>query len=188
MGDLGKKIAVVQGAPSAQVQQLFGMLVERWQPSLRLAGVVAEDHDLVDRACSAGFLRSLADGERFPIFQDLGPGAKACHLAGDGATAAAAAVRRDIAAGCDLVILSKFGKLEAEGGGLRDAFGAAIEAGVPLLTSVSARFVAAWESFAAPLFVIVPDDADRIEAWWRSVRPPASTPPHSLSPQTTTAP
>ena len=46
---------------------------------------------------------------------------------------AAAAVRRDIAAGCDLVVLSKFGKLEAGGGGLRDAFGAAIEAGVPVL-------------------------------------------------------
>jgi Protein of unknown function (DUF2478) len=171
MGDLMKQIAVVQDVPSAQVQQLFQALVERWRPSACLAGAVAEDHGLADRACSAGFLRSLGNGERFPIFQDLGPSAPACHLAGDGAVMAAAAVQRDIAAGCDLVVLSKFGKLEAEGRGLRDAFGAAIEARIPVLTSVSARFAAAWESFAAPLFVVVPDDVDRIDAWWQAVRP-----------------
>jgi hypothetical protein len=181
MGDLVKKIAVVQGVPSAQVQQLFQTLVDRWQPTACLAGVIAEDHGLADRACSAGFLRSLGDGKRFPIFQDPGPGAQACHLAGDGALTAAAAVRRDIAGGCDLVVLSKFGKLEAEGGGLRDAFGAAIEAGIPMLTSVSAKFATAWESFAAPLFVVVPDDADRIDAWWQAVRSRAPATPRNLS-------
>jgi hypothetical protein len=31
-------------------------------------------------------------------------------------------VREDIAAGCDLVVLNKCSKLEAAGGGLRDAF------------------------------------------------------------------
>jgi hypothetical protein len=170
-----KKITVAQGMPSAQVQELFRTLLGRWQSSARLAGVVAEDHGLADRACSAGFLRSLGTGERFSIFQDLGPGSTTCHLAEAGALAAAAAVRRDIAAGCDLVLLNKFGKLEAAGGGLRDAFGAAMEAGVPVLTSVSSAFAAAWESFAAPLFVVVPADADRIDAWWNTVRsaPPA---------------
>ena len=39
-----KKIAVVQGVPSAQVQELFQTLVDRWQPSVRLAGAIAEDH------------------------------------------------------------------------------------------------------------------------------------------------
>jgi hypothetical protein len=178
-----KKIAVVQGVPSAQVQELFQTLVGRWQPSARLAGVVAEDHGLADRACSAGFLRSLGNGERFPIFQDLGPSSTTCHLAEAGALAAADAVRRDIAAGCDLVLLNKFGKLEAAGGGLRDAFGAAMEAGVPILTSVSSGFAAAWQSFAAPLFVVVPADADRIDVWWNAVRsrPPAMTDTASIS-------
>jgi Protein of unknown function (DUF2478) len=118
-----RKIAVVQGAPSAQVQELFQTLVDRWQPSVRLAGAIAEDHGLADRACSAGFLRSLGNGQRFPIFQDLGPGSTTCHLAEAGALAAADAVRRDIAAGCDLVLLNKFGKLERpeEGFAMRSA-------------------------------------------------------------------
>lgn len=170
-----KKIAVVQGAPSADVQALFRTLVERWRRSARLAGVIAEDHGLPDRACSAGYLVSLSSGERFQIFQDLGPGSKGCHLAAAGALAAAEAVRRDIAAGCDLVVLSKFGTLEKNGGGLRDAFTAAIAADLPVLTSASPAFDAAWQSFAAPLSTTLPADARRIEAWWQSVRPPPSS-------------
>src|SRR3546814_9211007 len=123
-----KRVAVVQGAPGAVVQDLFGKLAARWQASMRLAGVLAEDHGLADRACSAGYLRSLSGPERFPIFEDRGPGSTACHIEGAGALTAAEAVRRDIARGFDLVLLSQFGKLEAGGGGLRDAFGAAITA------------------------------------------------------------
>ena len=167
-----KKIAVVQGAPSAEVQVLFQSLVDRWRPSMRLAGVVAEDHGLPGRACTAGYLVNVASGERFPIFQDLGAGSKDCHLSGVGGLSAAQAVRRDIEAGCELVLLSKFGRLERDGGGLREAFVAAIEAGVPVLTSVSTTFVPAWQSFAAPWSTTVPADADSIEAWWQTVRPP----------------
>jgi hypothetical protein len=166
-----KKIAVVQGAASAQVQDLFRTLADRWRSTVRLAGVVAEDHGLPDRACSAGYLRSLGNDERFAIFQDLGPGSSGCHLDGAGVSMAADAVQRDIAAGCDLVMLSKFGKLEANGGGLRDAFSAAIGAGVPVLTSVSPAFEQPWQRFATPLFEIVPADDERIEAWWKEVCP-----------------
>jgi hypothetical protein len=105
------------------------------------------------------------------MFQDLGPGSSGCHLDAAGVTQASDAVQRDIAQGCDLVVLSKFGKLEAGGGGLRDAFSAAFEAGVPVLTSVSGALEEPWRHFATPLFAIVPADAARIEAWWREVRP-----------------
>ena len=165
------KIAVVQNAPGLDVEHLFRTLTDRWRRSLRLAGVVAEDHGLADRACRAGFLRSLASDERFPMFQDLGPHSTACHLDGAGVTMAAEAVRSDIARGCDLVVLSKFGKLEAAGGGLRAAFDAAIEAGLPVLTSVGNSFLSAWEAFAAPLFVVLPADLAKLEQWRQDVRP-----------------
>src|SRR5215468_4747998 len=112
-----KRIAVVRGAPSATIQELFRSLIHQWRSTARVAGVVAETHGLVDRACGAGFLRSIATGEIFPIFQDLGPGSTACHIDAAGALKAATAVRRDIVAGCDLVVLSKFGKLEEARGG-----------------------------------------------------------------------
>jgi hypothetical protein len=105
-------------------------------PEVRLAGLVTESHGLADRHCQAGYLWILATGARFSIFQDLGPGVALCHLDGVGAIAAAATVQNDIAAGCDLVLLNKFGKLEIAGDGLAGVFRALITAGFPLLTSV----------------------------------------------------
>ena len=110
-----------------------------------MAGLVAESHGLADRHRQAGYLRNLTTGARFSIFHDLGPGVAMCHLDGVGAVAAAAAVRSDIAAGCDLVLLNKFGKLEIAGDGLASAFRAAITAGLPLLTSVSPAHDEAWD-------------------------------------------
>jgi glutathione S-transferase len=115
------RIAVVRGASNATIQEIFQSLADEWSRSARVAGVLAEHHGLADRACSAGFLRSILTGERFPIFQDLGPGSTTCHLDGGAMLSATEAVQRDIAAGCDLVLLNKFGKLEAANSGLADA-------------------------------------------------------------------
>ena len=137
MEETAEIIAVVRGASNAEIQVTFRALADTWRPDVRLAGLVVENHGLADRHCQAGYLRSLTTGARFSIFHDLGPGAAMCHLDGTGAIAAAAGVQRDIATGCDLVLLNKFGKLEAAGDGLASAFRAVIAAGLPLLTSVS---------------------------------------------------
>jgi hypothetical protein len=165
-----KRIAVVQGAPGAVIQDLFGALAERWSPALRVAGIVAESHDLADRRCSAGYLRRVAGRERFSIFEDLGPGSTACHLDEEGAAIAAEAARRDIAAGCDVVLLSKFGKLEATGKGLWRAFTATNEAHVPLLTSVSPAVTKAWQNFAGAGFIVLPADEIAVDTWLDTVR------------------
>ena len=122
MEETTKIIAVVRGASNCQIQAIFRALADKWQPDVRLAGLVAENHGLPDRHCQAGYLRNLTTGARFSIFHDLGRGVAMCHLDGGGAVAAAAAVQRDIAAECDLVLLNKFGKLEIAGDGLASAF------------------------------------------------------------------
>jgi hypothetical protein len=163
-------VAVVRGAPNVEIQAIFRASVERWKNELRLAGVVAEDHGLRDRSCEAGYLRSLATGTRFSILPAPAVGTTACDLDGAGALAAAAAARRDIARGCDLVVLNKFGKLEAEGNGLADAFRAALAAGLPLLTSVSPAQDRPWRQFADRAFTVLPADPAVIEQWRRAVQ------------------
>ena len=80
MDDPAKMIAVVRGGSNADVEQTFRTLVDRWRPTVRLAGLVAEGHGLADRACNAGFLRNVATAERFSIFHDLGPCVwEVCH-------------------------------------------------------------------------------------------------------------
>ena len=49
MSQIAPKIAVVQGAPSAVVQDLFQSFAERWRPSVRLAGVLAEPEHAPER-------------------------------------------------------------------------------------------------------------------------------------------
>ena len=100
----------------------------------------------------------------------LGPGVADCHLDGIGAVAAATTVERDIAQSCDLVLLNKFGKLEAAGGGLAGAFRVALAAGVPLLTSVSPAHDEAWRQFAKREFAILPADPAAIDLWRRAAQ------------------
>jgi hypothetical protein len=170
MEDTTKIIAVVRGAPNVEIQAILRALADKWRPDVRVAGLVAEDHGLADRHCQAGYLRNLLTGARFSIFNDLGPAVAMCHLDGIGAVAAAATVQTDIAAGCDLVLLNKFGKLEIAGDGLASAFRAAITAGLPLLTSVSPAHNEAWRRFVDQEFAVLPPDPAAIDLWRRSVQ------------------
>lgn len=163
-------IAVVRGSSGDTIEDLLCSVADRFGRSVRVAGVVAEGHGLADRACNAGYLRNVRSDERFSIFADAGAGSTVCHLDGSGALSASDAVRRDIAAGCDLVILSKFGKLEAAGDGLYGSFRAAIEARIPLLTSVSATHDEAWRALAPSSSVVLPADIAEIDRWWETVR------------------
>ena len=96
MHPAAKTVAVVRGAPSPIIEPVMGAVVDRLQPEFRLAGAIAEDHGLLERSCSAGYLRNITTGERFSIFHDLGPGSTVCHLTGDGAREAATTVERDM--------------------------------------------------------------------------------------------
>ncbi|WP_315700733.1 MULTISPECIES: DUF2478 domain-containing protein [unclassified Bradyrhizobium] len=142
------QIVALQGAASAVIQGMLHDFAARLSATgLRVVGVVesAADHD---HPCKSMVLRSLDDDRVFSISQDLGPGSQACSLAPEGLALACAAVQEQIARGTDIVILSKFGKQEAMGRGLSDAFGTAIAAGVPIITSVSPALMSEWRNFA----------------------------------------
>ena len=166
-GSDDKTIAVVTGASTEEVQALLAAIALR--VGGRVAGVVEENPDAAARGRGGAKLRSLRTGQDFPIFQDLGPSSLACRLDAGGVVAACAQVEQDIAAGCDLVVLSKFAKLESERSGLMPAFAAAMAAHVPILTSVSPKFAEAWDRFADPLFVVLPAREAAVMDWWRGL-------------------
>jgi hypothetical protein len=177
------QIAVVQGAASEVVQSLLRAFVAGLPADVRTAGVIEDPFTPQEGECAAGDLRSLSDGRRFQMLQDLGPGAAACRLDADGVVSACEAVLQGIATGCDLVVLNKFGKIEADRSGLAPAFASAAQAGLPILTSVAPRFTEAWDRFAAPYYVILPPDLGAIEAWWRGVRMSPEPCPSAEAPQ-----
>lgn len=161
------KIAVVQGASSADIQQLFRAFTGEWRESVRIAGIVEDAGG--DGPCNGGRLLGLADGARYSIFHDVM--SDGCNVSPDRALSAGQAIAQHIAAGCDLVIISKFGRLEAEQkGGLLPAFIAAAEANVPILTSVSPKFEPVWAAFTENAHVTLPPDREAIEQWWLAQR------------------
>jgi nucleoside-triphosphatase THEP1 len=159
----------VVDAPGAAVQALFTEAVAAWRESgVKVVGVVAEAHGLADRSCGAGFLRDIQSGRPFTIYLQERPAHTSCHLDADGVNAACAMVRRQIP-GSDLVVLSKFGKLEAMGSGLADAFHAAIAAGKPILTSVSDKHRDTWRVMM-PDATSLPADHAALRRWWQAAR------------------
>ena len=159
------RITALQGASSAEIQNLLRDFAAQLASSgLRVAGVVECVAD-ISHPCKSMALRSLDDGSMFSISQDLGPGSQACNLDPEGLVMACAAVQASIAHGADLVILSKFGKQEAMGRGLSDAFGAAISAGLPVLTAVSPAMMGDWRNFAGELAECVQADVARRPHW-----------------------
>jgi hypothetical protein len=62
-----------------------------------------------------------------------------------------AQIRRDLARGLKLLVRNKFGKVEAEGGGMRELIAQAISDGNPVVIGIPQRNLAAWREFAGDL-------------------------------------
>lgn len=163
------RIAVVTGGRSVAVQPLFARLAAEWlAEGAKIAGVIAEPHGPLDRTCTAGVLRNISSRKSFQIHLETPPAGTSCDIDAAGVASACAAVLENLATS-DLVVLSKFGKLETIRAGLAEAFETAIAAGKPILTTVSERHLDALLALA-PQLALLPADEAVIRAWWRDIR------------------
>ncbi|WP_374306870.1 DUF2478 domain-containing protein [Methylocella sp.] len=163
-------LAAVTGRDSGEVQAAFVTIAnELLAKNLRVVGVIGEALALPHGICTAGFLRDIASDAKFKIYLQNAPRDTSCHLDENGVNAACRHLLPQIPS-CDLVIVSKFGKLEASGAGLAPAFEAAVKACKPVLTSVSERHWAAWRAFA-PGAANLGGDAPAIQSWLEKLRP-----------------
>lgn len=164
-------VAVIANREGQDSQFLLAEAAEGWRAAgVRVVGILAENND-TEGVCSADFVRDIASGARYSVHLDAPPPGKTCHLDAAGMDGACAGLLGQIAS-ADVVVLSKFGKLEAMRQGLWPAFTAAVASGKPLLTTVSSRHRDAWTAFALAPAWLEPDGAS-IERWWQAVKPAA---------------
>ena len=162
------RIIAVQGDASCAVQDLLAKLAGRWAADgHRVVGVVEETHPGARKSNGGAILRNLRTGAGYEIYQDLGPQSTACCLDARGFAEACQHVIDDLPA-CDVVVLSKFGKLESERGGLIAAFTAAALLEKPVITAVSPAFSACYLAFVGPFGAVVPPDEADLQAWAES--------------------
>jgi hypothetical protein len=169
MSPIVKRIAAVQGAPSPLIQAtLLAFARHSREQGLRVAGVV-EISPCEDKGhCKSLSVRDLTSGANFPITQRLGAGSEACNLDPGGLALACGAIEDAIQKGVDVVVLSKFGKLEAARSGLCDAFRAAMMADIPVITAVPPPLAEDWDRFAGDLSEFVDAHMFSLTAWWET--------------------
>jgi hypothetical protein len=176
-------VVALQGATTAEIQRLLGDFAKRRvRDGFRVGGVVETWDALAKDKRHAHALLDLLSGEVFAIYQDLGSESHSCSLDGTELASACAAVQAAIHNGADLIVLSKFGKIEAEGGGLVDCFRAAAEAGIPIATGVSPAVTPLFLDFAGGFAHCVQACDEALESWWLSQRRVAGSDPEGVQP------
>ena len=98
-------------------------------------------------------LFDLRSNRSFELSQDLGGASVACNLNPQALGEASAVLRQALADGVDLVVINRFGSVEAEGGGL---------------TAVAARHQSGWQRFTGGLHAALPADEEALMAWCRA--------------------
>lgn len=139
--------------------------------SIAVAGLL--QHSLpsgVDGRC-AFEMEDLWSGERYRISQDLGPGSDACSIDHAAIAAASAVLRHALVVRPCVVLVNKFGALEAAGEGLREEMNLIVAGGLPLLTTVNADQLDAWRTYAGGHACELPMDIEAVTAWVESNTP-----------------
>lgn len=111
------------------------------------------------------YVENLADGRRFRISQDLGQDASGCRLDADGLAQACVAARASLGPGTEFVILNRFGRAEAEGGGARGIIEDCLASGIPLLVAVRDAYEEAWREFHGGLAETLAKDEAAVTGW-----------------------
>ncbi len=106
------------------------------------------------------------------ISQSLGPLSRGCRLDAGGLEQAVGLVEAGLHEGARLLIVNKFGKQEAEGRGFRPLIGQALTEGIPVLTSVNAGNLAAFQAFAGEVAEPLPPTDEAVLSWCRTMAVP----------------
>jgi hypothetical protein len=162
----GMRLAAIRYEAGFAIDDFLARLADRLRAErIRLGGALQENAPGGVTRCSAMSLIDLATRQRFRISQDLGSQAEGCRLDAQGLAEFVVLFGRASQDNVELLILNRFGKAEAEGGGLRPVFARAMEAGIPVLTAVRAPYDEAWAQFHGHLASDLPADIDLALAW-----------------------
>ncbi len=130
-----------------------------------IAGLVQINSDSADPHHCDMDGKVLPDGPVFRISQSLGKESRGCRLDSAALEAAVAAVETTLEPAPALMILNKFGRREAEGGGFRELIGRCLVAGIPVIVGVNSLNHPAFLAFAEGLAKRLPATQATLATW-----------------------
>jgi hypothetical protein len=166
-----RPVAAIVYANEVYPGAVFETLVLRCRVlGLTLAGVLQHQAFAgADRRCDV-ILEDLASGHRTVLFENRGADARGCRLDEAALAEATARVEGSFEQAPHLLVLNKFGKVECEGGGLRDLIASAIDRGIRVVIGVPKRNVDAWRSFTGEFAMELTDDTREVDRWLEGLR------------------
>lgn len=147
-------LAEVVAHQQAQGRRVRGLLMTYPEPEAGCAGRMV----LVD----------IDSGVPFLVSQPMGSGSTACRGDPQGFAQASAVLRAALADAPDLVVVNRFGALEAEGGGFSAELLALLSEGIPVLTAVNERYLPTWQHFSGGAAVL-PAERAAVDQWLAGV-------------------
>lgn len=147
-------------------QSVLAHIVEEGRHlGIGMAGVL--QHTVGSGHCEVA-LEELTTGVRTCIFDNRGKAARGCRLDTSALADVTGVVANSLAAEPEILILNKFGKSEAEGGGMLDLIGSALQRGCSVLIGVPARNLDAWRRFAGDLSIEFCSETFDAKLWLRT--------------------
>lgn len=150
--------------PGSVDATLNGAVADLLRRGRRVVGVIQEPSGDAGRHRCDMDLIEIASGTRRSISQNLGAGSTGCRLDLDAIEGTAGRVAEALA-GADLLVINRFGKLEAMGRGFCPVIADALDRGIPVLVGVNDLNRGAFDAFAAGLARELPDDIGPVLEW-----------------------
>jgi nucleoside-triphosphatase THEP1 len=132
---------------------------------VKVAGIVQHNEFNPSREKCDMDVEELASGELLRVSEDRGKDARGCRLNHSALTQAAALLSQALQNDPEIIVVNKFGKLEAEGKGVRGALAEAVELGIPVLVGVPYRNIEQWRLFAGGLAEECELGSPRLQEW-----------------------
>jgi hypothetical protein len=163
-------LAAIVYREDEQIDALFDDLRRHFEAQgMRVGGIVQTP------CAETIFALHIESGRQIDLMQNLGACAEGCRLDTTALAEAAGLLAQSVEAGPDLLLISRFGRAESEGGGFLAEIGAAAGAGTPTLIGVSAKRAADWQAYAADFAETLPASLDDVLKWWDGLAKKART-------------
>lgn len=131
---------------------------------IAVAGVLQHVAPESSHACDA-LLEDVSTGHFTQIFEKRGADARGCRLNHFAMADASQRVQLALEKRPQLLVLNKFGIMEAQGKGLGSLFSVAAEMRIPTVVAIPSRNLGIWREFAGECSLEFADDAEKIWAW-----------------------
>lgn len=159
-------VAAVVYETGSRIEEFFASLAAYLIASgIKVSGLLQHSMRANEADRCSFEMEDLGQGMRYRISQDMGAGSSACSIDPTAIAAASEVLRQAIVDAPDIVLVNKFGALEAAGEGLRDEMNGIVAAGLPLLTTVNCDQLEAWRTYVGTANAELPMNRDAVVAW-----------------------